>query len=55
MPCNEVEGAVVLLNGIVKTVGLVDDGPICMEDLVDVSHRVEEISGVGQAVATDRT
>lgn len=53
-PCNYVVRAVVLLEEVQNTVPFVDDGPVFVEVLIYVSHWMQEVSRVRQAVSSER-
>jgi len=53
MPGGHVERAVVLLDGVVLAVRLVDDDPVLVELIVDVGNGVQKVPRVGQSMTTD--
>lgn len=53
-PCNHVVGAVVLLQEAQNTVPFVDNRPVFMEVFIYMSHWMQEVSGVRQAVSSER-
>ena len=52
VPCDKIEGAVVLLYRHELTVGLVDDLPVYVQIIIDSGYRVEEIARIGKTMAT---
>lgn len=55
MPCNKVEWSMILLNGIIKPVRLVYNIPIRMQILINMSHRVQEVSWICQPMTPQWT
>jgi hypothetical protein len=55
MPCNQVERTVILLQTVVFSVVLVDNRPVSTQLFVNVSNGIQEVSGVGKTVASQRT
>jgi hypothetical protein len=55
MPCDKVEGTVILLNTDQLPVGFTDNMPVDVQILVDSGNWIKKIARIGQAMATERT
>lgn len=54
MPRDDIEGTMVLINGIMNAIVLVDNGEWDVQVLVDMRLRIQEVPRVRQPVATER-